>query len=320
MYCPKCGAKTELTDSNFCYKCGFDLRQIPEKANIETKRVVSSSEKVIQEVKGEMRPSGITPSKTLRVKKSRIRTFFFIAAISMSILIVALVILVMVSPTLFNRLIGPSQEELATQYMSRSLRENRGAIINDLNNLAAQAYQFKIRPMSTGGGQGLYSGFTVPLRMQTTENATYSAQVLDEARVQFIAISAKGFGTISTILDWQGKLGSWDYSGFRTTAELIAGSEESDAGETSDRASSSTSTSTKKIYSRSELKNLVEGKTDTQVIQALGRPQSTIEYGEEAGTSLIYNGITKDPYTDKIDRMAIIQVKHGTVAYVTFNN
>jgi hypothetical protein len=89
--------------------------------------------------------------------------------------------------------------------------------------------------------------------------------------------------------------------------------------ETSDRPTSRTETPTKKIYSRSELTNLVENRTDTEVIRLLGRPESTIDYGGSAGTSLIYHGITKDPYTDKIDRMALIQVKRGVVAYVTFN-
>jgi hypothetical protein len=62
-----------------------------------------------------------------------------------------------------------------TLFSAQSIQSNRDAIINDLNNLSAQAYQYRIRPMSMGGGQGEYTSFVIPTRMRTNENATYSA-------------------------------------------------------------------------------------------------------------------------------------------------
>ncbi|MCX5729611.1 MAG: hypothetical protein NTZ28_12390, partial [Nitrospirae bacterium] len=35
-------------------------------------------------------------------------------------------------------------------FSAQSVQSNRDAIINDLNNLAAQAYQYRIRPTSMG--------------------------------------------------------------------------------------------------------------------------------------------------------------------------
>ena len=60
-------------------------------------------------------------------------------------------------------------------FSAQSVQSNRDAIINDLNNLAAQAYQFRIRPTSMGGGQGDYTTFAIPTKMKTNENATYSS-------------------------------------------------------------------------------------------------------------------------------------------------
>ena len=50
-------------------------------------------------------------------------------------------------------------------------------MINDINNLAANAYQYYIRPQSMGGGGGTISGFTgwtIPVKMSSNENGTYS--------------------------------------------------------------------------------------------------------------------------------------------------
>src|SRR3990170_6551910 len=60
-------------------------------------------------------------------------------------------------------------------FSAQSIQANKDAIINDLNNIAAHAYQFKIRPTSMGGGQGSYSGYSIPSKMASNENATFSA-------------------------------------------------------------------------------------------------------------------------------------------------
>ena len=59
-------------------------------------------------------------------------------------------------------------------FTSQSIQSNKDAIINDMNNLAANAYQFRIRPASMGGGAGSYTGWTIPTKMSSNENGTYS--------------------------------------------------------------------------------------------------------------------------------------------------
>ncbi len=98
-------------------------------------------------------------------------------------------------------------------FSAQSIQSNRDAIINDLNNLAAQAYQFRIRPSSMAGGQGDYTTFVVPTKMATNENATYSAAATTNTIV-LTAISAQNASnTIKVTVNSDGRLGTWVYGG-----------------------------------------------------------------------------------------------------------
>jgi len=67
-------------------------------------------------------------------------------------------------------------------FSAQSVQSNHDAIINDLNNIAANAYQSYIRPASMGGGANSYDGtgaagasaYTIPSRMRTNENGSYA--------------------------------------------------------------------------------------------------------------------------------------------------
>jgi hypothetical protein len=98
-------------------------------------------------------------------------------------------------------------------FSAQSVQSNRDAIINDLNNLAAQAYQYRIRPTSMGGGQGDYSSFSIPLKMRTNENGTYVATPSANT-ITITATSAQNASNYITVtIDSDGKLGTWSYYG-----------------------------------------------------------------------------------------------------------
>jgi|SRR3990172_378247 len=103
-------------------------------------------------------------------------------------------------------------------FSAQSVQSNRDAIINDLNNLAAQAYQFKVRPSSMGGGQGFYGGFSIPSKMLTNENATYETDntpvSASATTFVFTATSAQNTtNTITVTIDAEGRLTGWSYTG-----------------------------------------------------------------------------------------------------------
>jgi hypothetical protein len=99
-------------------------------------------------------------------------------------------------------------------FSAQSIQSNRDAIINDLNNLAAQAYQYRIRPTSMGGGQGDYSSFAIPSKMRTNENATYVATPSGANAILFTATSAQNSSnTVQVTIDSNGRLSGWSYTG-----------------------------------------------------------------------------------------------------------
>ncbi len=98
-------------------------------------------------------------------------------------------------------------------FSAQSIQANKDAIINDLNNIAAHAYQFKIRPNSMGGGNGAYTGYTIPTKMATNENANYAATPAASS-VTVVATSVQNTtNKITVVVDSDGKLGSWTYAG-----------------------------------------------------------------------------------------------------------
>jgi hypothetical protein len=86
-------------------------------------------------------------------------------------------------------------------------------IINDMNNLAAHAYQYFIRPVSMAGGGGKYFFYTIPSKLASNKNVIYSAIVKSEYEVEFLATSTNGSGTVTAALDIDGQLRHWNYTG-----------------------------------------------------------------------------------------------------------
>lgn len=101
-----------------------------------------------------------------------------------------------------------------SMFSAQSVQSNKDAIINDLNNLAANAYQFRIRPSSMGGGQGSYANYTIPSKMKTNANGTYSATATAD-KVSFTAQSAQYTSgtTVTCDLGTSGELTGWSYNG-----------------------------------------------------------------------------------------------------------
>jgi hypothetical protein len=97
-------------------------------------------------------------------------------------------------------------------FSGTSVGANKDAIVNDLMNLGQYAYRYKLTPVPYGGGGRLYTGFTVPPKLNNNDNAMYSA-VATASSVTFTATSNFGYGTISAVLDSAGNLASYSYVG-----------------------------------------------------------------------------------------------------------
>ena len=99
-------------------------------------------------------------------------------------------------------------------FSSQHILSSRDALINDLNHLAAVAYQFRASLRTMGGGEGSYSTFVIPSQMRVNDNGTYLIDAVLPTEITFRALSARdASNTISVRLDSDGKLGNWTYGG-----------------------------------------------------------------------------------------------------------
>ena len=63
----------------------------------------------------------------------------------------------------------------------------KDALIDDLNNLFADAHEYRIRPDSLGGGGGAYAGYRIPAKLSSTGLGVYTATVLHADTIEFEA-------------------------------------------------------------------------------------------------------------------------------------
>jgi hypothetical protein len=105
---------------------------------------------------------------------------------------------------------------LALNLMSaQSIQSNKDAIINDLNHIAAHAYQYRISSSSLAGGGGKYTGYHIPNTLASNENASYTSTVTPD-EVTLTAISANNpNNTIVAKIDGKGSFipNEWAFAG-----------------------------------------------------------------------------------------------------------
>lgn len=102
-----------------------------------------------------------------------------------------------------------------SMFTAQSVGANRDAIIADLTNLAANAYQYRIRPTTMGGGGGSYAGYGIPPSLATNENGTYVLDAADVTSVSFTGTSAQYTeDSVSGVYGSDGKLtGQFSFAG-----------------------------------------------------------------------------------------------------------
>ncbi|MBI4811369.1 MAG: hypothetical protein HY800_08030 [Ignavibacteriales bacterium] len=64
-----------------------------------------------------------------------------------------------------------------SQFGAHSTQANKDGVTSSLVNISANAYQYKIRPISMGGGGGSYVNYVVPTKMTSDDNGTYARQL-----------------------------------------------------------------------------------------------------------------------------------------------
>jgi hypothetical protein len=102
-----------------------------------------------------------------------------------------------------------------SQFGAHSQQANKDGLISATNNICANAYQFRIRPLSMGGGGGAYTGYVTPTQMATDDNGDYVATVTSADLITVVATSKLVTGaTVTMTVDGAGVILKTDESGF----------------------------------------------------------------------------------------------------------
>lgn len=100
-----------------------------------------------------------------------------------------------------------------SMFTAQSVGANKDAIISDITNLASNSYQFRVRPLSMGGGGGSYTDYSIPNVLATNENGTYARVVVADL-VTFTGTSAQGYGDVTGAYGADGRLiGTFTFTG-----------------------------------------------------------------------------------------------------------
>ncbi len=76
-----------------------------------------------------------------------------------------------------------------SQFGAQSTESNKDAMTSNLVSLAANAYQFKIRPSTLGGGSGSYTNYQIPAKMQNDDDGSYSVGAVTATTVTLVGTS-----------------------------------------------------------------------------------------------------------------------------------
>jgi hypothetical protein len=86
-----------------------------------------------------------------------------------------------------------------SQFGAHSTQANKDGISQALVNIAANAYQYKIRPTSMGGGGGRYTGYKIPSTMAKDDNGIYTIRMIAIDDITIIGTSAINTSWAATI-------------------------------------------------------------------------------------------------------------------------
>ena len=84
------------------------------------------------------------------------------------------------------------------QFGANNTEANKDGVTSSVINIAANAYQFKIRPSSLGGGSHNYTGYTVPVKMNQDDNGTYALGTVNAQNVQIKGTSSVNTAWVAT--------------------------------------------------------------------------------------------------------------------------
>ncbi len=85
-----------------------------------------------------------------------------------------------------------------SQFGAHSTQANKDGITAGVINVAANAYQYRIRPFALGGGSNSYTNYTIPSKMLQDENGTYSLGTVSSNSLVILGTSSINTAWVAT--------------------------------------------------------------------------------------------------------------------------
>ena len=101
-----------------------------------------------------------------------------------------------------------------SQFGAHSTQANKDGVTSSVVNISANAYQYKIRPTTMGGGGGSYVNYALPSKMSSDDNGTYAASGASGTQITITGTSSINGAWVATCtVDSLGKT-SISYTGW----------------------------------------------------------------------------------------------------------
>ncbi len=102
-----------------------------------------------------------------------------------------------------------------SQFAASGVQANKDGVTAGLIALAANAYEYKIRPATMGGGSNSYVSYTIPSMMRSDDHGTYRlGEIPTATRIVFTCSSSMNAAWVATMtVDSTGKT-SFSYNGW----------------------------------------------------------------------------------------------------------
>ena len=85
-----------------------------------------------------------------------------------------------------------------SQFSAHSTQANKDGVTSSLVNIAANAYQFKIRPTTMGGGGNAYTNYSIPSKMANDANGKYTLGTIASNSAQIVGTSTVNTAWVAT--------------------------------------------------------------------------------------------------------------------------
>lgn len=100
------------------------------------------------------------------------------------------------------------------QFSAHSNQANKDGVTSSLVNIAANAYQYKMRPATMGGGNGAYTSYILPTKMAADDNGLYTLGTVATNSVQVVGTSKLNTAWVATCTSDDSGRTSITYSGW----------------------------------------------------------------------------------------------------------